>query len=205
MPMHKEIFTEEQAKLLPLVREFSRSFGLVGGTAIALYLGHRRSIDFDMFSNKPFKNEAVRRKIKTTHHIQKVLKDETGQYTFLVNKVQMTFYHFPYKLAYSKKFEDYVKMPDLLTLSGMKAFALGGRNKWKDYVDLYFILKDHFSVKEISQKAKKLFAQEFNEKIFRNQLAYFDDINYTEQVEFMPGFAVGDEVIKQKLIEFSLE
>ena len=110
--MHKEIFTQEQIKLLPLIRKFSKDFGLVGGTAIALHLGHRRSIDFDMFSNKPFNNVAVRRKIKNTHSIQKVFKDETGQYTFFVNEVQMTFYHFPYEIDYSEKFEDYVKIPN---------------------------------------------------------------------------------------------
>ena len=203
--MHKEIFTQEQIKLLPLIKKFFKDFGMVGGTAIALYLGHRRSIDFDMFSNKPFNNSALRRKIKNTHSIQKVFKDETGQYTFFVNEVQMTFYHFPFKIDYSEKFEDYARIPNLLTLAAMKAFALGGRNKWKDYVDLYFILKDFFSITEVSKKAKELFGGEFNEKIFRNQLVYFDDINYAEQVEFMPGSEVSDETVKNKLIEFSLE
>ncbi|KKR31859.1 MAG: hypothetical protein UT65_C0015G0021 [Parcubacteria group bacterium GW2011_GWF2_39_8b] len=202
--MHKEIFTQEQIKLLPLIRKFSKDFGLVGGTAIALHLGHRRSIDFDMFSNKPFNNVAVRRKIKNTHSIQKVFKDETGQYTFFVNEVQMTFYHFPYEIDYSEKFEDYVKIPNLLILAAMKAFALGGRNKWKDYVDLYFILNNRFSVDEISKKAKELFQGEFNEKIFRNQLAYFDDINYKETVDFLPDFEVSDETVKKALIDFSI-
>jgi hypothetical protein len=203
--MHKEILTEEQFKLLPLLRKFSKDFGLVGGTAIALHLGHRRSIDFDMFSHKSFNNGALRRKIKNTHSIQKTFKDELGQYTFFIGNVQFTFFQYPYKLLFSKKFEDYLKLPDLLTLAAMKAFALGRRNKWKDYVDLYFIIKDHFSVSGIAKKAIELFAGEFNERIFRNQLAYFDDINYAEQVEYLPGFEVPDEIIKQKLIDFSLE
>ena len=202
---HKEILTPEQIKLLPLLRKFSKDFGLVGGTAIAFYLGHRRSIDFDMFSYKSFSNATLRRKIKNTHTIQKTFKDELGQYTFFINGVQFTFYHFPYEIKFSKKFGDYAKLPDLLTLSAMKAFALGGRNKWKDYVDLYFIIKDYFTVNEIAKKAKELFAGEFNEKIFRNQLAYFDDINYAEQVEFLPGFETKDSVIKKALIEFSLK
>ena len=47
--MHKEILTAEQNKLLPLVESFAKDFGLVGGTAIALHLGHiARSIDFDL-------------------------------------------------------------------------------------------------------------------------------------------------------------
>ena len=41
----------------------------------------------------------------------------------------------------------------LLTSAAMKDFALGRRNKWKDYVDLYFIIKDRFSVNKIAKKA----------------------------------------------------
>ena len=49
-------------------------------------------------------------------------------------------------------------MPDLLTLAAMKAYALGGRAKWKDYVDLYILLRDHFSLAQISEKSKDLFS-----------------------------------------------
>ncbi len=54
---HKEILTKEQIKLLPLLGKFSKDFGLVGGTAVALHLGHRRSLDFDLFSSKKFSLE----------------------------------------------------------------------------------------------------------------------------------------------------
>lgn len=48
-------------------------------------------------------------------------------------------------------------MPDLLTLSAMKAFALGRRAKWKDYVDMYFILRDHYDIHTVSSKAQEIF------------------------------------------------
>jgi hypothetical protein len=48
--MHLEILTDKQKELLPLISQFKRNFYLVGGTAIALHLGHRESIDFDLFS-----------------------------------------------------------------------------------------------------------------------------------------------------------
>ena len=86
----------------------------------------------------------------------------------------------------------------------MKAFALGQRAKWKDYVDLYFIMEKYHGIDKIIQKAKQLFGPEFNEKIIRSQLMYFDDINYSEEVEYLPGFEVSDEVVKKGLIEFSL-
>ena len=61
--MFKNILTANQLKLLPLVREFSRDYYLVGGTAIALHLGHRRSIDFDLFTSGRLKKQSIRRTI----------------------------------------------------------------------------------------------------------------------------------------------
>jgi hypothetical protein len=95
-------------------------------------------------------------------------------------------------------------MPDLLTLASMKAFALGGRNKWKDYVDLYYVIKNHFTVEQISEKAELVFgSNQFNSKLFKGQLSFFEDIDYAEEVEFMPGFEVSDDEIKEFLIEIS--
>jgi len=98
-----------------------------------------------------------------------------------------------------------VKLPDIFTLAAMKAFALGRRAKWKDYVDLYFILKANHTVSEITEKGVEIFGNEFNEKIFRTQLAYFKDIDYSEQVIYKEGFSIDDEIIKKALVEFSLE
>ncbi len=60
--MHKEVLSKKQANLLPFLKSFSKDFGLVGGTAIALHLGHRQSIDFDLFTNEEFNNATLRKK-----------------------------------------------------------------------------------------------------------------------------------------------
>lgn len=182
---------------------FSKKFGLVGGTAIALHFGHRESIDFDLFSFDEFNSYVIKTKITKTKVIDNVLVNKKGEYTFLIKNVKFTFFQFPYQLHYAQSFEG-IKMPDILTLAAMKAFALGRRAKWKDYVDLYFILKDHHTVTEITAKGKEIFGNEFNEKIFRTQLAYFEDMNYSETVTFMPGHEVSEKEIKKRLINFSL-
>jgi hypothetical protein len=203
--MHKEILTEEQIKLLPLAQKFYKNFGLVGGTAIALQIGHRQSIDFDLFSDKKFDNLKIKKLInKGGWKIKKVFKDEDGQYTFHINEVQLTFFQYPFEIEYSENFDKIFKMPDLLTLAAMKAYALGRRNKWKDYVDLYFILKKYHSIKKIADRAKKIFEGEFNERIFREALSYFEDINYGEEVVFLPGFEVSEKIVKRELIKYSI-
>lgn len=202
--MHKEILTKEQAALLRLVRAFNKNFRLVGGTAIALHIGHRRSIDFDLFSYRPFKNSLLRKTIVTFAKIDQEIVNKPGEFTFLCSGVKFTFYHYRFDIEYAENLDHVIKMPDLLTLAAMKAHALGGRAKWKDYVDLYFILKDFYNLAEITNKAKELFQSEFNEKLFRIQLPFFDDINYSEEVEFLPGFETSEKQIKKALIEFSL-
>jgi len=203
--MHKEILTKEQSDLLPFVRAFNKDFRLVGGTAIALHIGHRRSIDFDLFSDKPFKNSDIRRKISQSMPIEHLIVNHTGELTFLIKGVKFTFYQYRFILEYGEKFDDVIAMPDLLTLAAMKAHALGGRAKWKDYVDLYFIMTRFYNLAQIVEKANGLFKDDFNEKLFRTQLGYFDDVNYAEKVEYLPGFEVSDDIIKEKLVEFSVD
>ena len=202
---HKEILTDEQFNLLPLIKLFSGDFGLVGGTAIALHLGHRRSIDFDLFSLKEFDNQKIRRKIVKFSKINQIIRDETDQFTLLIKDVRLTFLHYSYPIIFSNNFENIIKFSDLPTLAAMKAFALGRRAKWKDYVDLYFVARQYDGIRKICKKAQEIFGNEFNEKLFRSQLAYFEDINYSEAITFMPGFEISDEKIKQALIDFSLK
>ncbi|MDP2946162.1 MAG: nucleotidyl transferase AbiEii/AbiGii toxin family protein [bacterium] len=202
--MRKEILTVEQLELLPLVKSFGDDFGLVGGTAIALHLGHRRSIDFDLFSLKEFDNGEIRKKILKFNQIDQVIRDEAGQFSLQIKGVRFTFLSFSYPIIFSEDLENIIKLPDLLILAAMKAFALGRRAKWKDYIDLYFTARKYKGIKEICEKAQEIFGKEFNEKLFRAQLAYFVDINYSEAIIFMPGFEISDEKIKQELIEFSL-
>ena len=180
--MHKEILTKEQIELLPIVGDFSKDFGLVGGTAIALHIGHRESIDFDMFSLKSFGNMRIRNKISKKIKIDNVIVNKLGEFTILIKGVKITFFHYPFDIKFKENFGYSIKMSDLLTLAAMKAYALGMRAKWKDYVDLYFIMKDFYSIQEIVKKTKEIFAGEFNERMFRNQLSYFEGINYQEPI-----------------------
>jgi len=204
--MHKEILTKEQVELLPLIKTFKKDFGLVGGTAIALQIGHRQSIDFDLFSFNKFDNAKIRNKIvRGKFKVGKVYRDETGQFTFIMNNVQFTFFQYPFKITFSKNFINALKMPDILTLAAMKAYALGRRLKWKDYVDLYFIMDGFYPINRIEKRAEKIFKKEFNAKLFRMQLSYFDDINYQEKVTYLPGFSVDEKLVKKKLVEYSLE
>lgn len=203
--MHKEILTKNQQELLPKLKVFSQDLGLVGGTAIALQIGHRKSVDFDLFSEKEFDNAKIRNSIVKIGKIDRVIRDEKDQYEPVLNGVRVTFLRYPFKISFTEKLGDVLKMPDLLTLSAMKAYTLGRRAKWKDYVDLYFVIRNYHGLAEIVKRAKKIFGKEFNEKNLRVQLAYFKDIDFSEKIIFMPGYEVSDKEIQKALIKWSVE
>lgn len=93
-----------------------------------------------------------------------------------------------------------IKVFSKLDLAAMKAYAMGGRAKWKDYVDLYFILKDHYDLNQLSTRATELFNVYFNGKLFREQLCFFEDIDYSEKVDYM-GEDIDENTIKDFLVD----
>ena len=97
------------------------------------------------------------------------------------------------------------KLPSLLDLAAMKAYALGRRSKWKDYVDLYFLLKDHFSIDDIADRAEVIFGELFSSKMFRIQLSYFEDVDYSEEVEYLISNPPSNQEIQGFLTEVSTD
>ncbi len=183
--MHKEILTTNQAELLPLLSGFSRDFYLAGDTVAALHIGHRQSIDFDLFTESDLNMKSIKNKLAKSGYHFKVIHQAFDQYHILIRDVKITFFNFPFEIPHEISLDKIIHMPDLITLSAMKAFALGGRAKWKDYVDLFFLLRDHFSIHDIAEKAGEIFQDSFNLKLFRQQLAYYKDIDYSEAVAFV--------------------
>jgi len=198
--MHLEILNKQQVKALPHLSRFKKDFYLAGGTAIALHLGHRQSIDFDLFSDKMINKNQILQKFKNNgFKIQNILQDNPGEITFISQNIKFTFLRYPFPVKAPIPINSSINIPDLLSLAALKAYALSRRNKWKDYVDLYFIIKHHHSLPDIIKMTKKIFKTEFNDKIFREALSYFKDIDYSEEVIFLPQHEVSNNTVKKYL------
>lgn len=200
---HKEILSNKQIELLPLVSEFKREYYLVGGTAIALYLGHRRSIDYDLFKFASLNRKKNLEKVQSSGFPYLITWNVTDQMNLVINEVKVTFFQYPFQIKADNVFDNIIRLPELLDLAAMKAYALGRRSKWKDYVDLYFLLKEKFSFDKISQRAIEIYGDLFSDKLFRTQLSYFEDVDYSEEVDYIIANPPSDNEIKQYLIEIS--
>lgn len=98
--MHKEILDEAQISLLPLL-PFARKKGfyMVGGTAIALYIGHRKSIDFDLFRLEEFRSneiDQILKKAKVQWSARYI--GRTENHTGVIDGVKCTFFTYPFEI-----------------------------------------------------------------------------------------------------------
>jgi len=203
--MYTEIFSDKQQALLPFIKQFKRNFYLVGGTAIALHIGHRRSIDYDLFTFTRINKARIRQKMAEIPYKKNIMFEDADQIHFNLNDVKLTFFHYPYPVEHLQKLDDILSMPSLLSLAAMKAFALGRRAKWKDYVDLYFIIKNFHTITEIVVEADKIYGNLFSEKLFRGQLAFHKDIDYSEEIEYIIPNPPTEEDVKEELIRIATE
>ena len=202
--MHLNILNSNQQKLFPLLAKFNKEFYMVGGTAIAIHIGHRFSIDFDLFKVGNIKHKSILKKFEEQKEEVNIIFKDDNQLHLSCRGVKFTFFDFEFEVPHPITVQNFITIPSLLDLAAMKAYALGRRSKWKDYADLFFILKNYYSLIEISKRAEEIFGDLFNEKLFRGQLSYFNGISFEEQIEYLPGFETEESVIKDFLTEAAL-
>ncbi len=174
----------ERQEVFKQLKHFSRSFVLAGGTAIMLQIGHRMSYDFDCFSEKSLPKNLLR-EIKKTFSRFILPRFQTSELiTFLThNGIEVTFVYHPYRPLRKVVKTDSLSLFHLDDLAANKAYTIGRRGQWRDYVDLFFFLKwQLYDLDTINEFAKKKFQGEFNEKLFLEQLVYFDDLIIAETV-----------------------
>jgi Nucleotidyl transferase AbiEii toxin, Type IV TA system len=193
--MHREVLTEAAVPLFPLLARFP-GFYLAGGTALALQIGHRASVDFDLFSNAPVDRAllARARQIFTDAAIMPLVNN-ADELTAIVNGVKITFLHYPFPTLDAFVICERVSLLSVSEIAATKAYTIGRRGSYKDYVDLYFVLAEgHSTLRDIIADAEQKFGSEFNARLFLEQLVYLDDLDDTE-IEFVK-HPVSPEVIE---------
>lgn len=176
--MHQEALTKEGVKLLPLLHKFE-SFYLAGGTALALQIGHRISVDFDFFSDTEISKGLLSQVIKIFdgQSISTAINNR-DELTIFVSGVKITFLKYPFPNI--EKLVQYqgISLLGIKDIASTKAYTVGRRGSYKDYVDLYFILSEKFStLNEIINFARRKYGTEFNDRLFLEQLLFMDDLD----------------------------
>ena len=165
---------------------FLSKFVLVGGSALTLYLHHRKSEDLDFFT---YENLFDKKEILDYTKVFKqseILNQTNEQIDILLDGVKITFFNAKWtflKPLYLQRFN----LAPLECIAAMKVNSLFLRAKYRDYYDLYFLVKNGMGLKELFEVSKKIVTG-ITFKLLATALIYIDDIeedniNHLEPIE----------------------
>lgn len=173
-----------------------KNFNLVGGTALSLQIGHRNSIDIDLFGEQEIDQNSF---IETLKNFGDVLIKKSSKNILIteINTIKVDFVNYKYKLL-DKSFEiDQIRMLTDKDIAAMKLNAIAGRGSKKDFIDLFFLLKK-YSLKEMISFYNQKYT-DGSEFMVQKSLTYFDDAD--EQLSPKMFYDFNWEDCKQKIVE----
>ena len=151
-----------------------KDFYLAGGTALALHLGHRKSIDLDLFSENEFDVVHLEEKVLEIHD-STAIKSESRTLKIAVGNSSVSFFHYPYALLEKCVLWRGVRLASLEDILCMKMIAISQRAEKKDFFDLFELLK-HFTPEQIKELLiKKYEKNKLNCYHLLRSVFFFDD------------------------------
>ncbi len=180
--IHPELLDKKRQEVLRKLTPFISGFVLGGGTALALQLNHRQSYDFDFFSPSQIPKTLLE-KLSKMVPVKNIVIDTSDELTFFTtSNIKITFLYYPFKPIFEHiKTEEGLWIFPVKEIALQKAYTIGRRGEYRDYFDLYTILKNgHSNLAEIMKGAKQIYDGAFDEKLFLEQLVYYGDLQRFE-------------------------
>lgn len=168
------------------------NFYLGGGTALALQLGHRESIDLDWFSQSYFSNNAVKEKLSSLGKLE-IVGEEDGTVNAVLDGVKVSFLRYRYALILPLIDFKGIKLADKRDIAAMKIDAASSRGSKKDFIDIDFLLKEYTLEELIAFFELKYQDIDYNKLHILKSLVYFEDAD-NEPMPVMIQKADWDEV-----------
>jgi predicted nucleotidyltransferase component of viral defense system len=158
-----------------------KNFYLVGGTALSLCYGHRKSVDLDLFSGKSFENAAIVSVLKNKFQDKFIMEDKPptfGIFCF-VDEVKVDIIRHPHPIIRPELSLDNIRMFSTEDIIAMKVQAILGRGRKKDFWDVAELL-NHFSISDFIQFHKEKYATQNLLITVPQALTYFADAQESE-------------------------
>ena len=160
-------------KLVSSFSEIQKSY-LAGGTALALQIGHRISIDLDFFTQEQFNEEDLSAKLST---YPEFVQDGTAKWTVWgkIGQTKFSIFYYKYPLVQDTLPFQGIRLASLADIAAMKIHAIEDRGTRRDFVDVFFIAKK-FTLNQMLEFYQKKYAvlDDHLYSIIRS-LDYFED------------------------------
>ena len=145
---------------------------LVGGTALALQLGHRKSIDLDMFGSIEATSEEIQDACRNAGELE-ISKTSKNINIYWVDGIKVDCVNYPYEWLEECKVLDGLRLASVNDIAAMKISAIVSRGTKKDFIDLHFLLKE-MSLNQILDLYDKKYP-DGSRFIAIKSLTYFED------------------------------
>ena len=196
--LHYETIEQSTLDILRRIQSISELSGLrlVGGTALALILGHRQSIDLDFFGRIEDSPEELAYYMSQLGKTE-ILKASKNINTFLVDNVKVDFVNYHFEWIQQPLKTDGLILAKQKDIAAMKLSAITGRGTKKDFIDLYYLLKQ-YSLSEIFEFYSEKYPAGSHFLTLRS-LLYFEDAEKTVMPKMIDK-SLTWETIKEKII-----
>ena len=175
--MHEEALDKNIAPFFSSLSSFP-NFYLGGGTALALQIGHRISKDLDLFFEKPI-DKGLLTKVKKVFAGRRITLsvNTADELTIFIDGAKLTFLYYPFSVLLGFISYNGINLLSIKEIAITKMYAIGRRGEFKDYVDLYYILKEnHAQLEELLELSQKKYGSEFNTRLLLEQVVYLVDL-----------------------------
>ena len=198
MPQHQAVAprTLRLLETICAIPELS-GFNLAGGTALALRIGHRISVDLDFFGDKNFSTEEILDLMAGEKPIS-IISQHKNILILNVQNVKVDFVSYQYPLIAKPIVEGVIRMLATSDIAAMKLAAIAGRGRKRDFYNLYFMLKE-FSMKQMIDFYNQKF-HDGSEMMVARSLTFFDDAD-TDEIPRMFAPTVSWEEIKMTTLK----
>jgi len=184
--------------LIKLTQEclFLNKYVLVGGSALTLHLCHRKSEDLDFFTfDNNFDKREIFEYIKQ-YRDKEILNQTDEQIDLLLDGVKVTFFNASWGFLRPLKIQDF-NLATLESIAAMKVNTLFLRAKYRDYYDIYFLVKNGMSLKKIFDNSLNV-VEGINFKLFSVALLYIDDIE-DDRIDYL---SPKEKISKEQIRDF---
>ncbi|MFO7852393.1 MAG: nucleotidyl transferase AbiEii/AbiGii toxin family protein [Bacteroidota bacterium] len=161
-------------------RDYLQGFYLADGTALSLYLAHRKSIDVDLFSDFSFDTAQVIENLQQHYPLQ-IYSTSVNTIKGNIKNVNVDIIAHRYPLLGDPSEVDEIRilsLPDIIAMK-LNAVSVSGQRS-KDFIDIYFILKNSkYSLPDMLKFYRMKYSQEGYMHVLKS-LIYFDDVDLAD-------------------------
>ena len=197
--MHKECLPEKGWRILYSLRSTLAKYGavLAGGTALALHLGHRISVDLDFFTNMNFNVESLISEIRKTGYPYRIISEGEGYLIVDLDGIKVSIFKYDYPFLEKQVVYKEVHVAGILDIASMKVIAISQRGTKRDFVDLFFILQDTPFHKVAEHMVKRFGKERINPTHIGKSFVYFYDADSNPEPEYIKGKEISWDNVKK--------